>query len=370
MSSSASVTPWTICWPASSRHSTLSAGSSPTRPTSCARRSPWNGRCSRWRWPTPMPPRRACARRARNCWPVGVSTNACSNRCSPWPPANAAVNHREPIDLARVAGHVLLTPRPDIQRQGLELDTTLEPATVAGDPALIERLMANLVDNAVRYNHPGGRIEVRTAAVNGHAVVSVSQHRPRRASGRDRSAVRALPAARWRPAAGADGHHGLGLSIVRAIALAHDATIDAVPEPEGGLAVTVSFARLGGARVTTRNRCGACRGRVSRFCRPGQRCAWTAPRRTPRPGVSGSSGGIVAPVACASSSGCRLGSSHALSGTSATVGSATWSSASDCVRAAAGFWRAASSRPMTSVQLTSASGMRASRSVIVRLSRR
>jgi signal transduction histidine kinase len=48
-------------------------------------------------------------------------------------------------------------------------------------------------------------------------------------------------------AAGADGHHGLGLSIVRAIAVAHDATIDAVPQPAGGLAVTVSFARLGGA---------------------------------------------------------------------------------------------------------------------------
>ena len=70
----------------------------------------------------------------------------------------------------RVAGQVLRTPRPDIQRHGLELDTTLEPATVAGDPALIERLIANLVDNAVRYNRPGGRVEVRTGAVNGHAV--------------------------------------------------------------------------------------------------------------------------------------------------------------------------------------------------------
>ena len=154
-----------------------------------------------------------------------------------------AVNHREPIDLARVAGHVLITPRPDIQRQGLALDTTLEPATVAGDPALIERLMANLVDNAVRYNHPGGRIEVRTAAVNGQAVVSVANTGPvvlpeetdRLFEPFQRLGGRTAPA---------DGHHGLGLSIVRAIALAHDATIDAVPQPEGGLAVTVSFARL------------------------------------------------------------------------------------------------------------------------------
>jgi signal transduction histidine kinase len=40
----------------------------------------------------------------------------------------------------------------------------------------------------------------------------------------------------------ADGHHGLGLSIVRAVATAHDATVTASPEPGGGLAMTVSFA--------------------------------------------------------------------------------------------------------------------------------
>lgn len=61
----------------------------------------------------------------------------------------------------------------------------------------------------MRYNHAGGRVELRTAVV--------------------------------------DGHHGLGLSIVRAIAVAHDASIDAVPQPDGGLAVTVSFAPVSGA---------------------------------------------------------------------------------------------------------------------------
>ncbi len=157
------------------------------------------------------------------------------------------LGHREPVDLARLAGHVLLTPRPDMQRHDLALDTMLEPAAAAGDPALIERLMANLVDNAVRYNRPGGRIEVRTAAVNGHAVVSVTNTGPVvRADETDRmfEPFQRLGGGR---AAGADGHHGLGLSIVRAIAVAHDATIDAVPQPAGGLAVTVSFARVGAA---------------------------------------------------------------------------------------------------------------------------
>ena len=157
------------------------------------------------------------------------------------------LSHSEPVDLARLAGQVLLAPRPDMQREGLELATALEPATVAGDAALIERLMANLVDNAVRYNRPGGRVEVRTAAVNGHALVAVSNTGPVvRPDETDRmfEPFQRLGGGR---AAGADGHHGLGLSIVRAIAAAHDASIDALPDPAGGLAITVRFARLGGA---------------------------------------------------------------------------------------------------------------------------
>ncbi len=133
-----------------------------------------------------------------------------------------------------------------MQRHGLELGTALEPVEVVGDRALIERLMANLVDNAVRYNHPGGRIEVRTAAVDGHALVSVINTGPVvRAQDTERlfEPFQRLGGGR---AAGADGHHGLGLSIVRAIASAHEATVAATPRPGGGLDVTVSFARLTG----------------------------------------------------------------------------------------------------------------------------
>ncbi|HEX3977517.1 MAG TPA: HAMP domain-containing sensor histidine kinase [Solirubrobacteraceae bacterium] len=157
------------------------------------------------------------------------------------------LNHREPVDLARLAGHVLLTPRPDMQRHGLELDTMLEPAAVAGDPALLERLMVNLVDNAVHYNRSGGRVEVRTAAVNGHAAVSVTNTGPVVRPDETERLFEPFQRLGGGRAARADGHHGLGLSIVRAIAVAHDATVDAVPQPAGGLAVTVSFARLDGA---------------------------------------------------------------------------------------------------------------------------
>jgi signal transduction histidine kinase len=157
------------------------------------------------------------------------------------------LSHREPVDLAQLAGHVLLTPRPDVERNQLELATALEPAPAAGDPALIERLMANLVDNAVRYNRPGGRVEVRTASLNGHAVVSVTNTGPVvRAEETERmfEPFQRLGGGR---AARVDGHHGLGLSIVRAIATAHEATVAATAQPAGGLEVTVSFARRAGA---------------------------------------------------------------------------------------------------------------------------
>jgi signal transduction histidine kinase len=161
------------------------------------------------------------------------------------------LNHRERVDLAHVAGHVLLTPRPHIQRSGLELTTTLEPAAVDGDPALIERLLANLVDNAVRYNRPGGRIDVRTAAVNGDAVIAVTNTGPIVRGEETERMFEPFQRLGGGRAARADGHHGLGLSIVRAIAVAHDATVDATPQPEGGLEVSVRFARLTGAAALT-----------------------------------------------------------------------------------------------------------------------
>jgi signal transduction histidine kinase len=155
--------------------------------------------------------------------------------------------HREPLDLSRLAHDVLQTPRPVVQRDGLALSATLEPAPVTGDPALIERLVANLVDNAVRYNQPGGRVEVRTSAVNGHALLAVANTGPvvrQEETARMFEPFQRLGGGR---AARADGHHGLGLSIVRAIAVAHGAGVAARAQAAGGLEVTVTFVRDGAA---------------------------------------------------------------------------------------------------------------------------
>jgi signal transduction histidine kinase len=144
------------------------------------------------------------------------------------------------LDLSVLTGQVLRTWRLEIDRLGLQLQARLAAAPTSGDPALVERLVANLLDNAVRYNVPGGRVEVATATSAGRALLFVANTGP------------VVPAAQverlFEPfqrlgdrTTRNDGHHGLGLSIVRAIAAAHDATLTVSARPAGGLAVEVSF---------------------------------------------------------------------------------------------------------------------------------
>jgi signal transduction histidine kinase len=151
-----------------------------------------------------------------------------------------ALDRREPLDLAQLADEALAAPRPEIEDRGLHLDSDLAPAPMDGDPALVSRLIANLLDNAVRYNDPGGRVGVRTATRNGHAWVSVSSTGPTVGPDQVTQMFEPFHRLNGRTQTG-DGHHGLGLSIVSAIASAHGAAISAEPEALGGLAVTVSF---------------------------------------------------------------------------------------------------------------------------------
>jgi signal transduction histidine kinase len=147
---------------------------------------------------------------------------------------------REPIGLGAIAGTVLESSLSEIEHRSLMLTAELEQATVNGDRALVECLVANLVDNAVRYSDPGGRVEVRTSTDAGHAVLAVINSGPRIATAEiERLFEPFRRLTTDRTAAG--GHHGLGLSIVRAVATAHSATVTATAGPDGGLAITVRF---------------------------------------------------------------------------------------------------------------------------------
>jgi signal transduction histidine kinase len=151
------------------------------------------------------------------------------------------LDRREPFDLAAVVEAVLRDPPPGKGSLGVRIDSEIEPAPAAGNAALAERLVRNLVDNAVRYNLPGGRVRVRTGTGTGGAFLSVANDGaviPAAEVERLFEPFQGLGADRTAPS---DGHHGLGLSIVRAIATAHHATLLAEARPEGGLAVEVKF---------------------------------------------------------------------------------------------------------------------------------
>src|SRR6266516_4318212 len=103
-------------------------------------------------------------------------------------------------------------------------------AAVSGQRNLTERLTANLIDNAIRHNVPGGCVEVTTDTSAGQATIVVTNTGPVVPPGAVEDLFqpfRRLGGDRLSAAAG----HGLGLSIVRAVADAHDATLDAATRP-------------------------------------------------------------------------------------------------------------------------------------------
>ncbi len=154
--------------------------------------------------------------------------------------SESGLNGHEPVDLATTVSATLAGLQPETSRLGIHIDEVTEPAPLDGDPLLVERLVANLLTNAVRHNVAGGRVEVRTGVKDGRAVLSVTNTGPVIPPAEVDRLFQPFQRLDRRRANYKDGH-GLGLSIVRAIATAHDATITAHPMPDGGLCVSVSF---------------------------------------------------------------------------------------------------------------------------------
>lgn len=148
------------------------------------------------------------------------------------------------VDMGEVAESVLSQLSGELEPSGLAVRTDLRSARVVGDPVLLERLVGNLVENALRYNVEDGEITVRSGMYEGSPAVQVENSGPvvpayeieglfepfRRSSGN-------------RVASGKSA--GLGLSIVRSVVRAHGGTVSVWPRAGGGLVVTVSFPATG-----------------------------------------------------------------------------------------------------------------------------
>ena len=150
------------------------------------------------------------------------------------------IDHRETVDLAAITHDTLHAQRQQARQRDVHIDTDVKPATVDGDPRLIEQLIQNLLDNAILHNTTGGNVHLTTATENGHGVLAISNDGPLIPPTELERLFR--PFERLEP--GRRHHktgHGLGLSIVEAIATAHDATIAARSRPQGGLSIEISF---------------------------------------------------------------------------------------------------------------------------------
>jgi signal transduction histidine kinase len=146
----------------------------------------------------------------------------------------------ESLDLGEITRKVLPARQQEAGRRGIHISAALTPAPAAGDPNLAESLVANLVDNAVRHNLPGGTVEVSAGPAAAGALISVRNTGPvipPDQVGHLFEPFRQFGTERIRNGEG----YGLGLAIVRAIADAHGATLTAHACPQGGLDVKVTF---------------------------------------------------------------------------------------------------------------------------------
>ncbi len=145
----------------------------------------------------------------------------------------------EVVDLAALAADCITDMHARARAARIEVVDELTPAWTRGEPALLERMIANLIDNGIRHNEAGGQLEV-TSRVDGDRV-SLRVHNGGAAI--DPLQVPALtePFQRLNRAVGGSG---LGLSIVRSVAQAHGGSIEITAPEAGGLDVRVELPAL------------------------------------------------------------------------------------------------------------------------------
>ena len=147
----------------------------------------------------------------------------------------------ERVDLASLVPGVIDAVATEAKEKGIQIETELDPAATTGDPRLLERLVGNLVENAIRHNVPEGWLRISTGqtadkvwlhVANGGAVIAANDvdalFEPFRRGGRVRTATRGA---------------GLGLAIVRLIVDAHRGKLQAAAPPFGGLAIRIELPR-------------------------------------------------------------------------------------------------------------------------------
>ncbi len=153
--------------------------------------------------------------------------------------SEAATGRDEPVDLSALAADCITDLMARSQDAGVRVADGLEAAWVRGEPGLLERMIANLVDNAIRHNERGGFVEVHTRTSGRNVELVVRNGGPR--IGPAEAATLVEP---FRRLDRSYGGFGLGLSIVRSVAQVHGGTIELTAPESGGLQVRVVLPAL------------------------------------------------------------------------------------------------------------------------------
>ncbi len=153
------------------------------------------------------------------------------------------IDHRETLDLSVIVWGVVQDRESEAAARALRVSASLESAPVSGDSRLIGRLASNLVDNALRHNTASGQVRVAVENRAGEATLKIANSGPVVPADEVSRLLQPFQRLGTQRTGPRDGV-GLGLSIVAAIANAHDAVLDVKPGAVGGLDIEVRFPRV------------------------------------------------------------------------------------------------------------------------------
>jgi len=151
----------------------------------------------------------------------------------------------ELVDLATAAEDAAESAAARARELDLRVDTDLAAAPACGNRLLLERMVGNLVDNAVRHNIRGGWILIRTGTGDQQARFDIANSGP--VIPEDLVPALFEPFRRVEERTSVRDGTGLGLAIVRSIGAAHGAVVEAYSLPAGGLRILVTLPLADGA---------------------------------------------------------------------------------------------------------------------------
>jgi signal transduction histidine kinase len=154
--------------------------------------------------------------------------------------SDRGVTARELVDLEAAAQDAIDETSPSARACDVVIEADLSAAPTLGDRVLVERLVSNLVDNAVRYNVSAGSVQVETGTDEGRSYISVTNTGP--VVPEEKVASLFEPFTRLDQRVTNGKGVGIGLSIVASVVAAHHGHLHAHALPEGGLKITIWFA--------------------------------------------------------------------------------------------------------------------------------